>query len=736
MSWLDAYFGIIHDRGTALELEGGISFGGGLKATRNSGAGRIDVAIDDAVMPGAGRVRAATTAALAANTRSGNTLTASANGALASVDGVALASGDELLVKNEAASANNGRYVVTSLGSAGTPWVLTRKTLTESSAGVRNSMGLLFVEEGTANGDKVFALTTDGTITLNATGLTFGAVASLTAGGFAAAANPADDGKFWYASAGLGVLTSTVKIVNAGASLSFGSDPAGSGQVRLSSGNSINAKLASGSSVALLANSTNALALGSSDAALVGATYTIGSGNHRFFIGATEHMTLASDSLRLSIGGAAVAGTGALRLPNATTIAWRNAANSANVVGFQVFTDNTLLIGDTVNAGIRINTASGGNHQLLINGTTELTVDANALYLHGNSIVCTQTNPADTGIFRAGNNALILAARNAAASGNLALVMTSGSNDLFLGSDSSGNSPVANTVYNVATAGSHSFRINNTVEFTFDATRLTVASGNDLLFAGATTSATSGKINVCHNVTIVSARNQANSTDVALLRYGVGTNDLLTLGSSSALGGLVYNVGPSATHQWQINDSIRVTLGVSGYTILNADSEPAAPAANNIGLYAWTAQLRVRNTTSSREDISYRDLGGTSNFTGANSQIVRRAGRTNTAAGAVNATLDQVTIPDNSVVTCFGTVRARNRTADEAAGYQFFATFKRRGGGVVQVGAEVVDVNENDAAWGIDVVTSANDIVVIAATTDAANILDWAVTWELQIDAI
>ena len=37
--------------------------------------------------------------------------------------------------------------------------------------------------------------------------------------------NPTDDGKIWYASAGAGVLTSTVKIANSGASLTFGSNP-------------------------------------------------------------------------------------------------------------------------------------------------------------------------------------------------------------------------------------------------------------------------------------------------------------------------------------------------------------------------------------------------------------------------------------------------------------------------------------------------------------------------------
>jgi hypothetical protein len=78
-------------------------------------------------------VRLATAAALPANTYNngtsgvGATLTANANGAL-SVDGVAVAVGNRILVKNEAAGANNGVYVVTDTGSGSTPYILTRAT--------------------------------------------------------------------------------------------------------------------------------------------------------------------------------------------------------------------------------------------------------------------------------------------------------------------------------------------------------------------------------------------------------------------------------------------------------------------------------------------------------------------------------------------------------------------------------------------------------------------------------
>lgn len=127
-------------------------------------------------------VRAATTAALAANTYSngaagvGATLTANANGALAAQDGVTLIAGDRLLVKNEAAGANNGIYTVTQVGTGALPYILTRATDSDSSTSTppRVSSGLFaFIEEGTTQSDQGWILTTINPITMGTTALTF-----------------------------------------------------------------------------------------------------------------------------------------------------------------------------------------------------------------------------------------------------------------------------------------------------------------------------------------------------------------------------------------------------------------------------------------------------------------------------------------------------------------------------------------------------------------------------------
>lgn len=116
--------------------------------------------------------RMATTAALAANTRSGNRLTMTANGVLAAIDGVTPVVGDRVLVKDEATGANNGLYTVTSIGSGSTAAILDRAEDADSSADVTTAM-IIPISEGTTNGDTQWWLTTNDPITLNTTSLTF-----------------------------------------------------------------------------------------------------------------------------------------------------------------------------------------------------------------------------------------------------------------------------------------------------------------------------------------------------------------------------------------------------------------------------------------------------------------------------------------------------------------------------------------------------------------------------------
>jgi hypothetical protein len=117
-------------------------------------------------------VRVATTTALPSNTRTSNVLTATANGVLTAIDGVTLIVNDRILVKDEVTAANNGIYYVSSIGSGGTPWTLTRSLDADASNEVVSGV-FVFVSEGTLNATAGYVLITGNPITLNTTALTF-----------------------------------------------------------------------------------------------------------------------------------------------------------------------------------------------------------------------------------------------------------------------------------------------------------------------------------------------------------------------------------------------------------------------------------------------------------------------------------------------------------------------------------------------------------------------------------
>lgn len=99
-------------------------------------------------------VRVATTADISLT----NTTTA--------VDGITLADGDRILVKNQNTASTNGIYVVSTSGS----WA--RSEDADSDAEVTPGL-FTFVEEGDVNADSGWVLTNDGTVTVDTSALTF-----------------------------------------------------------------------------------------------------------------------------------------------------------------------------------------------------------------------------------------------------------------------------------------------------------------------------------------------------------------------------------------------------------------------------------------------------------------------------------------------------------------------------------------------------------------------------------
>ena len=100
----------------------------------------------------------------AATTTAGTLATSFANGQ--TIDGVVLATGNRILIKDQATGSENGIYTVNASGAP------TRATDADTSAKVTAGM-FTFIAEGTVNGNEGWVLTTDDTITLGTTALTF-----------------------------------------------------------------------------------------------------------------------------------------------------------------------------------------------------------------------------------------------------------------------------------------------------------------------------------------------------------------------------------------------------------------------------------------------------------------------------------------------------------------------------------------------------------------------------------
>ena len=118
-------------------------------------------------------VAAATAAVLPAYGATATTLTETGNGAL-TIDGYAVQTGDRILIKDETGGnrPNNGIYVATNAGSAGSQYVLTRAADFDTN-GTTYAGSYVLVSNGTANAGASYSCTTSGPITFGTTNVTW-----------------------------------------------------------------------------------------------------------------------------------------------------------------------------------------------------------------------------------------------------------------------------------------------------------------------------------------------------------------------------------------------------------------------------------------------------------------------------------------------------------------------------------------------------------------------------------
>lgn len=107
-----------------------------------------------------------------ATTTNGALATAFANGQ--SIDGVTLATGDRILIKNQTTASENGIYTVNASGAPS-------RALDADTNGELAPGSSVSVTEGTANADKVFMIISDAAITIGTTAQTWGQLSGGTA---------------------------------------------------------------------------------------------------------------------------------------------------------------------------------------------------------------------------------------------------------------------------------------------------------------------------------------------------------------------------------------------------------------------------------------------------------------------------------------------------------------------------------------------------------------------------
>lgn len=118
------------------------------------------------------------------------------------IDGITLVTGNRILVKNQTNGTENGIYVVNATGAP------TRASDADTSADMTSGV-TVFISEGTTNGNSAWSITTDDTITLGSTSITFTQVAG---------------GSLYNAGSGLVLNGSTFDIVAADTSLTVNAD--------------------------------------------------------------------------------------------------------------------------------------------------------------------------------------------------------------------------------------------------------------------------------------------------------------------------------------------------------------------------------------------------------------------------------------------------------------------------------------------------------------------------------
>jgi hypothetical protein len=315
----------------------------------------------------------ATAAALAANTYNngtagvGATLTGNAVGAL-TVDSNVVVVAQRILVKNEVAGANNGVYVVTTVGSGSVAYVLTRASdydTVGSSSNQINAGDYIYITAGTVNINTAWVQQTPAPITIGTTSIVFIQFGVTGAGGTNTQVQFNASGVF----AGSANLTFNGTTLSANALSLTTALPVASGGTGLTTGTSggVLAFTAGGVLASSAALTANALVIGGG-AGVAPSTTTTAAGALTF-LGTPSSANLAALLTDETGTGLAVFATSpALVTPTITTIAETDTIAATAATG--------TLNYDVITQAVQYFTANAsGNWTLNFRGSSSVTLN-------------------------------------------------------------------------------------------------------------------------------------------------------------------------------------------------------------------------------------------------------------------------------------------------------------------------------------------------------------------------
>jgi hypothetical protein len=173
------------------------------------------------------------------------------------------------------------------------------------------------------------------------------------------------------------------------------------------------------------------------------------------------------------------------------------------------------------------------------------------------------------GGFRSLNNTTAVSSRNAAGTQDLRLIGTDSTDHIVLGTITT---PINNGFIFYTTTGSlYDFFVNNTSQVQLS------SDGNGPFVRESATSynvASTGFVRARNNITLVAARNAANTQDLLVL--GTDSSNRILHGAASAPqnAGQIFNTSTGSIYDFQINSVSQVQISANNITFTNTDTSP------------------------------------------------------------------------------------------------------------------------------------------------------------------